>query len=78
MSKLCTKTIICVATVQKMGKKTSFLKQNYYILFNKKKVKNILLSKSFYLYKIQKNTKSSDYFGYGLTRNPFKVFPNWE
>jgi len=42
-----------VATVQKMGKKTSFLKLNYYILFNKNKVKNILLSKKLFLYKIQ-------------------------
>jgi len=62
----CVQKLIFVATVQKIGKKNSFLKQNYYILFNKKKVKNILLSKNFYLYKIQKNTKSSDYFGYGL------------
>jgi len=62
----CVQKRIFVATVQKFGKKTSFLKQNYYILFIIMKVKNILLSKNFYLYKIQKNTKSRDYFGYGI------------
>jgi len=62
----CVQKLLFVATAQKFGKKFLFLKQNYYILFNKKKVKNILLSKNLYLYKTQKNTKSSDYFGYGL------------